>query len=74
MGPPPNDDSSRYSSWLRFSHLGFQFALAISLGVVGGNWLDGRFGMTPWLTIAGSLLGISGGMYRVIVETNRIRS
>jgi len=37
----------------------------IVLGVLGGWWLDRRFGTRPWLLIAGMLLGLVIGMYQL---------
>lgn len=38
------------------------------VGFFAGSWLDGRFGTTPWLTLAGVVLGfVAGGR-----ETSRI--
>lgn len=71
---PENDGSDpgrTPATWLRYSHLGIQFTVTLLLGVFGGIWADGRCGTTPWLTIAGSLLGIFAAMYTVIRETSR---
>jgi F0F1-type ATP synthase assembly protein I len=65
------DDGRTHHSWLRYSTLGWQFALTMVLCVLLGTWLDGRLGTDPWLTIAGSLLGIFGSMYLVIREVGR---
>jgi F0F1-type ATP synthase assembly protein I len=35
---------------------------AVLVGTLGGWWLDGKLGISPWLTIGGSVLGIAGGM------------
>ena len=32
--------------------------LEVALPAAGGYWLDQRWGTKPWLTIAGSVLGI----------------
>lgn len=31
------------------------------VGVLGGLWLDGRFGTKPWLTVTGAILGMAAG-------------
>lgn len=43
--------------------LGFEIAVPPLIGVLGGRWLDGRFGTEPWLVIVGALLGIGAGFY-----------
>ncbi len=49
--------------------VGWYVAAAISGGVVGGLWLDGRLGSSPLFTLAGLGLGIVAalfGMYRML--------
>jgi F0F1-type ATP synthase assembly protein I len=65
---PKDEDRTRHS-WLRYSHLGFQFALTMLLLVLAGTWADREFGTTPWCTLAGSLLGITAALWSVIRET-----
>jgi ATP synthase protein I len=45
----------------RFATAGLELALAIVVGYLGGRWLDGRFGTTPYLAYIGLLLGITAG-------------
>ena len=59
--------------YLRYLHLGTQMAITISLGVLGGWWLDGRFGTTPVFLVAGSLLGVVLGMGVVILAVGKDR-
>jgi len=47
------------------SQLGFILVAAVLIGIVGGAWLDGRFGTSPLWLIVGSVLGMFGGMYSV---------
>ena len=65
------DDGKAINSWLRYSTLGLQFTVALLLCVLLGTWADGRLGTDPWLTIAGSLLGIFSAMYLVIKEVGK---
>lgn len=51
----------RYS-WVKMLSLlgmGFYIAIAIVLGIWGGNWLDGKFNTGPLLLIIGLILGIA---------------
>jgi F0F1-type ATP synthase assembly protein I len=41
----------------RYVALGITFGLGIVLFMGVGYWLDGWLGWTPWLTIAGTLVG-----------------
>ncbi|MCA8971428.1 MAG: AtpZ/AtpI family protein [Planctomycetes bacterium] len=47
---------------------GMTFAVVALLGAGAGYWLDGRFGTTPWLVIAGTLFGAVFGFIH-LVET-----
>ncbi|HYG58466.1 MAG TPA: AtpZ/AtpI family protein [Symbiobacteriaceae bacterium] len=47
----------------------FGYSLLAGVGLFGylGYWLDGRFGTTPWLMIAGGALGLAtafNGLFR----------
>lgn len=46
--------------------IGAQLALAVVIFFFLGQWLDGQFGTTPWLTILGSAAGITGGLIKFI--------
>jgi ATP synthase protein I len=44
---------------------GLEFAVAILLGVFGGQWLDRRWGTSPWLVVIGAMLGAGAGFYKL---------
>ena len=50
----------------RWSAVGFEFAVWVALFLLGGWWLDGKFGWKPWGTALGGLLGALVGMYMLI--------
>ncbi|MBI2761076.1 MAG: AtpZ/AtpI family protein [Chloroflexi bacterium] len=53
--------------------IGWYFAICVVLGVLGGKWLDGRFGTDPLFTLIGTFAGLAAalyGGYRTI--TNRL--
>lgn len=56
------------------STLGLEFAVAVSLGVAGGYWLDRAQGWFPWGTVIGVLAGFALGMYIVIKEAKRLEN
>jgi F0F1-type ATP synthase assembly protein I len=41
--------------------LGIQLAVSVVAFFFVGRWLDGVFGTSPWLMIAGLLVGTAGG-------------
>jgi F0F1-type ATP synthase assembly protein I len=52
----------------RYSYIGIFFGIAVSVCVYAGRWVDQRWNTTPWLTVAGLLLGVVTGfveLYRV---------
>lgn len=60
------------SKAMRYTLLGAEFA-AIFIGFVfGGHWLDERWGTTPWLLLAGVLLGFGIALYRLITVAQRL--
>ncbi len=53
---------------------GVQFTVTILLFLFLGQWLDKRWGTTPWLTIAGAFLGAGGGfvsLYRTLMDAQK---
>jgi hypothetical protein len=51
--------------------IGWYFAVCVVLGVLGGRWLDGRFGTSPLFALIGTLLGLAAalyGGYRMLTE------
>lgn len=62
------------SNWLNASIVGIQFPVAMALGYFSGKWLDGLFGIYPWLTILFSILGVIAGfvnLFRITMSTGR---
>lgn len=43
--------------------IGWYFATCVVLGVVGGKWLDGRFGTAPLFVLLGTFLGLAAALY-----------
>jgi F0F1-type ATP synthase assembly protein I len=46
-----------------YAGVGIQFAIAIVLFAVGGNWLDERVGSSPLFLILGVFVGGAGAFY-----------
>jgi ATP synthase protein I len=54
--------------------LGMQLALTMGFFVTGGYFLDQWLGTTPWLLLAGAVLGIVAffvQLFRVVTELNK---
>ena len=70
----PEDKNSRAEIFKRagpYLGLGTMFLASILTGIIGGYWADRWLGTTPWLTLAGSLLGIALGFYNFFVVVLR---
>jgi F0F1-type ATP synthase assembly protein I len=52
--------------WGTFLTTGFETAVGVGLGFIVGQWLDKRYGWTPWGTLGGCMLGLAAGMYLLI--------
>ena len=40
--------------------------LEMSLPALGGNWLDDRWGTSPWLVCIGAVIGFGVGMWHLL--------
>jgi ATP synthase protein I len=59
----------RPASWLRFSGIGFEFAAAVAGLTLVGYWIDRHFGSEPWGLLVGLALGLVGGTYNLIRDS-----
>lgn len=51
--------------------IGIEIILALGVGYLGGNYLDHRFGTTPWLTRIGVVVGIAAAIKALIRVTRQ---
>lgn len=64
-------ERNKYQGWLRFSAMGLELGLAVIVGLLLGQWLDGQFGTDPWLTLLFLIFGMIAGfrsVYRLLRE------
>jgi ATP synthase protein I len=57
-----------------YGTIGLEFALSVLVGLLGGQWLDGKLGTEPWLMLAGLVLGSAAGfrsLWRIAAKLNR---
>ncbi len=60
----------RWEAAARLVGIGWYIGICIVLGLLGGLWLDGKFGTKPLLTVLGLVLGLIlafYGVYRMIL-------
>ena len=48
------------------SQIGVTVAACIIIGVFGGMFLDNLFGTSPWILIAGSILGVLAALKSIL--------
>lgn len=46
-----------------FGSIGIELVLLVIIGLLGGNWLDKRFGTSPFILITGAIIGAIIGFY-----------
>jgi F0F1-type ATP synthase assembly protein I len=51
----------------RYAALGFEFAAAAIAGIYLGSFIDSRFGTGPWGVLLGSICGLAGAIYRLVI-------
>ena len=64
----------RWEAALRFIGVGWFIGISILLGVLGGLWLDNKFGTKPILVIVGLIFGLVVafyGVYRMLLPLMR---
>lgn len=68
----PNRDSDSDPGWGRHLGVGLQMLVGVGLGFVVGNWLDKKYGWSPWGVMACTMLGLASGMYLLIKDAIRM--
>lgn len=63
---PEDGGKTPFASSGPYLTIGAQLAFAVVVFFFLGQWLDTKFETTPWLTIVGSVLGITGGLMKFI--------
>lgn len=60
-------DPRQMGRYLALAQVGMEMVVPIGMGV----WLDNLLGWLPWLTVLGVILGLTLGLYHIVVLTNR---
>lgn len=65
MDPVAPEERRRSAALIaRWSSIIFLLPSSMGVGFFIGHWGDGRLNTTPWLTLAGFLLGSFAGLYQ----------
>ena len=51
---------------LSASSVGLELGISVLIGLLGGLWLDDRFGTEPWLMLACLVIGLIAGFRGVL--------
>ncbi len=68
-----SERSKQLKTYARVGALGIELALSTVIGLLGGQWLDGKLGTEPWLSIVGLVLGVAAG-FKSLYETAKKQS
>ncbi len=55
-----------------YGTVGLEFGLSVLVGLWGGDWLDGKLGTGPWLSLVGMAFGIAAGLRTLLRAMNRM--
>ena len=58
-------DSAYYTFGL-YGTVGVQLAASVITGLAFGNYLDKKFGTSPWLALTGTIIGTTGGIWNLV--------
>jgi F0F1-type ATP synthase assembly protein I len=53
--------------------IGLEVGLSVVVGLLGGQYLDGRFGTGPWLTVLGFGFGLAAAVRSVMRQMRRMK-
>jgi hypothetical protein len=63
---PLPDEENRTKGMSRMAGVGIQFAIAVALCALIGNWIDRKTGSSPWGVIIGTFVGFAAGLYSML--------
>jgi F0F1-type ATP synthase assembly protein I len=61
-----NDKRTPYYTFALYGAVGVQLAASVVAGLVFGNYLDKKLHTSPWLALAGTILGTAGGFWNLV--------
>ncbi|MBI1850471.1 MAG: AtpZ/AtpI family protein [Planctomycetes bacterium] len=62
------DDEERVQGYLRFTTVGIQFVVVFGAFLGLGYWLDAKWKTSPYLILAGTLIGGTAAFYTLYRE------
>jgi len=73
MALPPKRKRPPLAEAMEWASLITAVSLMMALPAAAGAWADARLGTTPWLVLAGALLGIGAGMTHLFARLSEPR-
>ena len=70
--PAPKNAGDNDPNWGRHVGVGLQMLVGVGLGIFVGNWLDRKYGWSPWGMFVCTMLGLAAGMYLLIKDAIRM--
>ena len=67
---PGTNEKPPFQGW-QFATAGIELAVIIVVFVLIGRWIDDRYGSQPIGIITGAVIGVGGGLYRLIREAKK---
>lgn len=64
--PAHRPDRRQLNRLARSSAVGLEMGISVVVGLLGGQWLDGKAGTAPWLMLLGLVLGTVAGFRGLI--------
>lgn len=49
------------------SHGSFELVLSPVILALGGWWIDGKVGTSPWFAVVGALMGVIGATVKIVI-------
>lgn len=65
---PPRDAEGNGFGWARWTGVGIEFGASVLLFFLLGSWADATWGTRPWMTVAGSALGVVVATYLLVKQ------
>lgn len=66
-----NQESQKGGAFLQFAAMAWEMGITITVGVLGGRWLDSHFNTKPWLTLVFSMISVFAAVYLLIKRVYR---
>ena len=68
LGPRGGKQLKTYGS---LGAVGIELSISTVLGLLAGQWVDGKLGTDPWFLILGLLIGVASGFRSLIREARK---